>query len=414
MIKVPAVSDDEQLSQQLASLHIQREAPRSGGRNVGRIIVVLILLGAASAGGWVVFHKTEDKLFAEEAEIGAVTLVSASQQDVTLVATGYVYSRKKATIAPKVNGRIAKLYVDEGDIVKEGQLLAELDVADAQAQLAQVKADIAASRARVERARADLIDAETKQAREEKLLASGAGTKAATDDAKTHAAALKAQLAAAEADVAASQSRHQAASVSVDNTKIRAPFDGTVIRKLAEVGEVATIAGAGIFTIASLTDLEVQADVSESQLSKVKVGTPAEILLDAFPDRSFVAETKEIRQTVDRAKASVTVKVRFTGDCAGVLPDMAAKVSFRNKKLDDAAKQAPKLVAPSDSVVDRGGRKVVLTVEDGKIREFPVVAGGEVGSMVELTSGPTSGTRVVRHPSEKLKEGSAVKEKDAK
>src|SRR4029077_12114953 len=127
-ITVPAVSDDEQLSQELASLHIQRETPRTSGRGWGRIIVVILLLGGAGAGGYFVLHRTENQLFAEEAEMGAVTLVSASQQDVTLVATGYVYSRRKATIAPKVNGRIAKLYVDEGDPVKEGQLIAELDV----------------------------------------------------------------------------------------------------------------------------------------------------------------------------------------------------------------------------------------------------------------------------------------------
>jgi RND family efflux transporter MFP subunit len=282
--------------------------------------------------------------------------------------------------------------------------------------LMQVRADVASSRARVERARADAADAEARLAREQKLLAGSAGTQAAFDDAKARTQTAKAALQAAEAEVAAFQARQGPAQVALENTKVRAPFDATVIRKMAEIGEVVAPGGAGLVTIASLSDLEVQADVNEAQLSKVKVGTPAEILLDAFPDRRFAGRVREIRQTVDRAKATVTVKVKFDGDTAGVLPDMAAKCSFRNKPLDDAAlKMAPKLVAPADAVVDRAGRKVLLTVEEGKVREVPVVVGGPVGSMVELTSSPApSGTRVVRHPAPSLHEGSSVKEKERK
>lgn len=411
-----AVPDDEQLTHQLASLHIRRDEPRAAGRGrAGRYVVALLVAAALAVGGWLLFNRTEQKLFPEEAELGSVTLVSPSQENVNLVATGYVNSRRKATVAPKVTGRIARLFVDEGDAVKEGQVVAELDAADAQAQLMQVRADIAAARAKAERARADLADAQLKMEREQKLSTSGAGTQAAFEDAKAKVMTSKAALQAAEADAVASQAHHQAATVTVDNTKVRAPFDGTVIRKLAEVGEVANVGGQGIFLIASLADLQVEADVSESQLSKVRVGTPAEILLDAFPDKRFRGEVREIRQTVDRAKAAVTVKVRFKDATEGVLPDMAAKVSFLAHALDDAAlKLAPKLVAPADAVVDRGGRKVVLALEDGRVHEVPVTTGAAMGSMVELTAGPPTGTRVVRNPAPKLHEGSAVKEKEEK
>ncbi|MSP59174.1 MAG: efflux RND transporter periplasmic adaptor subunit [Myxococcales bacterium] len=415
-ITVRPVSDDQRLADELASLHIRREPEGSRAKSGGvpRWLVTVLVLGLLGTGGYLLFNKTEQRLFPEEVELGAVTLVSPAQEDVTLVATGYVFSRKKATVAPKVQGRLSRLFVDEGDPVKENQLVATLDASEPEAQLAQVKADIFAARAKVERARADLAEAQTKLSREQKLLASAAGTQAAVEDASARVTTAKAQLAAAEADVSAVQARSAAAAIAVENMKVRAPFAGTVIRKLSEIGEVVSPGGVGLLTIATLTDLEVQADVNEAQLSKVKIGTPAEILLDAFPDRRFRAEVREIRQTVDRAKAAVTVKVRFKDDPKGVLPDMAAKVSFLSKALDDAAlKVAPKLVAPADAVVERAGRKVVLVVDDGRLKELPVVPGGAIGSssMLELISGPTTGTRIVRHPADKLHEGSSVKEK---
>lgn len=410
------MSDDDQLSHELASLHIQRDSPRAG-RGGRYVVVALVLLAVGAAGVYVYWRKPQERLFPEEADLGAVTLVSPSQENVNLVATGYVNSRHKATVAPKVTGRLARLFVDEGDTVKEGQVVAEIESADAQAQLAQVKADVAAARAKVERARADYADAEMKMQREQKLSGSGAGTLAAFDDARARAVSARAALESAEADVGSVQARHQAAQINYENTKVRAPFDGTVIRKLAEMGEVSSVGGQGIFLIASMSknDLQVEADVSEAQLSKVKVGTPTETLLDAFPDKRFRGEVREIRQTVDRSKAAVTVKVRFNDDTKGVLPDMAAKVNFLQRALDDSAlKLAPKLVAPADSIVERGGRKVVLSVVDGRVREVPVVTGSAIGAMVELTAGPPTGTRVVRNPPEKLKEGSAVKEKEEK
>jgi multidrug efflux pump subunit AcrA (membrane-fusion protein) len=193
-----------------------------------------------------------------------------------------------------------------------------------------------------------------------------------------------------------------------------------VIRKLAEIGEVVTPGGTGLFLIGDLGDLEVQADVSETQLSKVKVGTHAQILLDAFPDKGFGGVVREIRNTVDRAKATVTVKVGFEEPAPGVLPDMAAKVSFLAKKLDEAAaKVAPKLVAPADAVVDRNGQKVLLTVADNRVHEVPVTTGAVIGqgvtAMVELSAnGPPTGTRVVRAPGPQLHEGTSIKEKESK
>ena len=416
--------DDDRLADELASLRIHRDSPaeragsssaRTGRRSgvpgwiVG--IVVALLLGV---GGLFVFREGKGRLLSQEVELGAVTLMSPAQGEVTLVATGYVQTRKKATVAGKTTGRIARLLVDEGDLVKEGQVIAELESADAQAALAQVRADIAAARAKVERARADVEDAQVKLAREDELLKKAAGTQMAYDDAKAHLATLRAQLSSADADVRAVEARQSATSVQLENTKVRAPFSGTVVRKLSEIGEVGgTFTGPpGVVMLADLNDLQVEADVSESQYGKVKVGTPAEILLDAFPDRRFRGQVADIRQTVDRAKASVTVKVKFIDPSKGVLPDMAAKVSFLAHALDDAAlKAAPKLVAPADAIVTRNGRALVFTIEDDRVHENPVTVGATTGAIVELTAGPSPGAKIIRHPDEQLKEGSAVKEK---
>src|SRR5262249_3124013 len=254
-----------------------------------------------------------------------------------------------------------------------------------------LRADVASARAKVERARADLADATTRFNREKELLAKEAGTQAAFDDAKARLEAARTTLASAEADTGSVEARQKTLSVALENTEIRAPFSGTILRKLAEVGEViAPFTLNGIVTMASLDDLEVQADVAEAQFHKVKVGTPAEIILDAFPDKRFRGRGSELRQLVDPPQAAGEVEVKFTDDSTGVLPDMAAKVSFLTKALDaEALKAAPKLIAPADAVVESGGKKIVFTIEDEHARAVPVVVKGPFGDgTVELADGP--------------------------
>ncbi|MGZ3425311.1 MAG: efflux RND transporter periplasmic adaptor subunit, partial [Polyangia bacterium] len=263
------------------------------------------------------------------------------------------------------------------------------------------------------RARTDVTDAQTRWKRESDLMQRGAGTQAALDDAKARLDTAQSTLVSAQADVRAVEARQSAVAVQLENTKVRAPFAGTILRKLSEVGEVLPPAGTGIVTLASLDDLEVQADVAEAQFHKVKVGTPAEIILDAFPDKRFRGQVSELRQLVDRSKAAVTVKVKFTDSSAGVLPDMAAKVSFLTKALDDASlKAAPKLIVPADAVVDASGRKVVFTIDDGHAKALPVTVQGPFGDgTVELAAGPMTGTRVIRRPGDRIRDGVSVKEK---
>jgi HlyD family secretion protein len=418
--KIRAVADEDNLADELASLRIDREGrgALSDTKKGSGIwwLVALAVVAALGAGGWLVFREGHNRMFPDEVELGTVTLVSPAQEEVTLVATGYVYPKKKAVVAPKTVGRLARLLAEEGDVVKENQVIAELETAEPMAQSQQLRADIAAAQARMERAKADLADADAKLAREEELLKKGVGTPANRDDANLRASTARAQLRASEAEVRSVEARRAANNVQLENTKVRAPFTGTVVRKMAEIGEVLApaIAGSqqGVVQMASLDDQEVWADVSEAQFSKVKVGTPAEIILDAFPDKRFRGQVTDIRPAVDRAKASVQVKVKFLDDIKGVLPDMAAKVSFLAHALGESQlKAAPKLVAPADAIVEKAGQKVLYTVEDGHAHEVAVAVAGSLGAMVELKNGPTTGTRVVRHPGPEIRDGSSIKEK---
>src|SRR5205814_5540031 len=221
----------------------------------------------------------------------------------------------------------------------------------------------------------------------------GAATPAARDTATARLGSAKAALAAGEADVAAAKARVEVARVNLDNCYVRAPFSGRITQKLTDVGEIVfgfTSAGnagnGGIASLAAFANLQVEADVSESQVAKLKIGTPAEIVLDAFPDRRYRGKVAEVRPRVDRAKATVTVKVGFVDDPVDVLPDMGAKVTFLTKELDEtAAKAKPIAAVQADAVVERGENKVVWVVDgDEKLRSVPVQTGAPMGGLCAL------------------------------
>ena len=226
-----AVTDEDRLADELASLRLDRSGGRtqpsttrprgSDGRKRGGVvawIVALVLIAALGVAGFFVYREGSGRIFSADVELGAITLMSPAQSDVTLVATGYVYARKKANVSPKIGGRLAKLFVDEGSVVKENQVLAELESSDVQAQLQQLRADIVAAKAKVERARADLADATTRFGREQALTAKEAGTQMAYDDAKARVEAARTTLVSAEADVGSVTARQNAVSVAIENT----------------------------------------------------------------------------------------------------------------------------------------------------------------------------------------------------
>jgi len=405
------------LADELKSLRIEREEPRAGLPAWVAPLAVVVLLALLAVVAW---KLVAPRFFLTEVETGTIALVSPAQGAQLLVATGYVVPQRQANISPRVGGRVAKLFVEDGTVVKAGQLIAVLEDADYRASLAQSEADARSAEARQKHAEVDLADAQRAYDREGLVQAKGVSTPQAQDLAIARLDGSKASLAAAKADVAAARARVQVARVSLDNCFVRAPFSGRITQKLTDIGEIVfgalgagTGGRGGIASLADFTTLQVEADVSESQVTKLKPGTPAEITLDAFPDQRFRGKVAEVRPRVDRAKATVTVKVAFVDETTDVLPDMGAKVTFLAKELDQAQTQAaPTPAVQPDAVVDRGETKSVFVIaQDGTLSQVPVVVGPPLGNLVSLRQGPPSGTRVVRQPAAGLKPGMRVKEK---
>src|SRR3989454_5739224 len=328
------------------------------------------------------------------------TMVSPMRSGAVLIASGYVVAQRKAAVASKGTGRLVYLGVVEGDRVRTGQVIARIEDADVKAQLAQAEANVQLSRA-------ELHDAERSLARERFLSDSGASSQASLDAAEARYQRVKAGIAAAEAAV-------QAAQVALENTVIRAPFDGTVLTKNADVGEVVAPLAASAFsksavvTIADLRSLQVEADVAESNLEAVSPGQPCAIVLDAYPDARYPGSVAMIVPTADRAKATVQVKVAFRSYDARVLPEMSAKVHFLPRPSRVAVDTQPVLVVPGTAVVERNGPSGVFGVERGRAVEVPVVVGRQVGSSVAIREGLHPGVHVVDSVGARLRGGAKV------
>src|SRR5713226_3308276 len=291
------------LADELKSLRIDRGPEKRALPGwVGPVLIVIALAMLLL----VAWKTLGNQIFAPEVETTTVALVTPAQGAQLLVATGYVVPQRKANISPRIGGRIAKIFVEDGSVVKQGQLIAVLEDADYKAQLLQASADARGAEAREKRAEVDAQDAQRQYDRELIVQQKGVSTPAALDAASARLGSAKAALGAAHADVASAHARVQVAKVNLENCYVRAPFAGRITQKLSDIGEIVfgfTSAGVGgsggIASIADFSTLQVEADVSESQVAKLTLGTPAEIVLDAFPERRFRAKVAEVRPRVD-------------------------------------------------------------------------------------------------------------------
>src|ERR671922_2693450 len=259
----------------------------SGRASLRAVFVVAALLIV----GWKLLAP---RLFVPEVETTAVALVSPAQAQQLLVATGYVVPQRQANISPRIGGRVAKLFVEDGTIVKKGQLIAVLEDQDYRAQVVQAEADLKSAEAREKRAEVELRDAQRAYDRELMLQEKNYSTAAALDQATARVDTAKASLGAARSETGSARARVEVARVNLENCYVRAPFDGRITQKLTDIGEIgfgAFSAGTGgrggIASLADFSTLQVEADVSESQVAQLKMGTPAEIVLDAFPEKHF-------------------------------------------------------------------------------------------------------------------------------
>jgi len=329
---------------------------------------------------------------------------SGGARATSVTANGYVIARTRASVSSKVPGRLAFLGVDEGSFVKRDQIIARLENADYQAQVAQADANISTSRARLAEAQADhaQLERDAQRLRDIRGQNPQLVSKQEVDAAETKVLTAAARERAASADINAAQAALRFAQVSLENTVVRAPFTGTVLRKEAEVGEVvAPSVGGGltrgaVVTMADLASLEVEVDVNEAYIARVTSGQASRITLDAYPDTSFAGRVRQVVPTADRQRATVQVKVSITDRDPRILPEMGARVDFLEpessvRQTGTPTPGTPRIRVPQAAVRDQGGQSVVWLVRDGKLEMRAVQAGPVSAGFREIRSGLSGG-----------------------
>lgn len=347
-------------------------------------------------------------------EVVSVSQIYPSQTFTLLNASGYVVAQRKAAVASKITGRLISLSVSEGSRVKKGQVIARLENEDADASREQAAANLNAARANVEQARAELKEASLTFERNKRLITHGSISQVEYENSETRYKKAKAAVDGAEATLKANSAALRGATVAQEYALIRAPFDAVVLTKNADIGDIITPLGAAanakaaVVTIADMSYLEVEADVSESNLSLIKSGQPCLIQLDAFPDSRFNGVVKTIVPTADRSKASIMVKVGFIDNDPRILPEMSAKVAFLSRPVK-SEEMKPRTALNRNAVINRNGKNVSFVIKGDEVTETMVTVGEQFGDMIEILSGLKPGDRVVLKPLEKLKTGTKIK-----
>lgn len=380
----------------LSSLRIDRSAP-TPRRSPWPVLLGVLVLAAVAFFAWT--RMRGDAIAVQVASVSATGGGSATSEGIS--ANGYVVARTKASVSSKILGRLAWIGVSEGSRLKQSEVIARLEDSD-------YTAAAAAARARVAEAEAALAQAKRAFARAQALHRDNLIASREQEDAQTAVEMGTAQLASARAQA-------ELAQANLENTRVRAPFSGTVLRKDAEVGEIVAPSSAGggltrtaIVTMADLSTLEVEVDVNEAYIAQVRNGQPARITLDAYPDTSFSGRVRQVVPTADRQKATVLVKVSILDRDPRILPEMGAKVVFLASGANLAA--APRRVyAPKAAIVASDAGAKVWVVENGAVRAQTVDLGPEKGEQVEVRQGLSGGESLVLAPPAKLTDGTKVK-----
>ena len=351
---------------------------------------------------------------AVEVQVTAVQKIYPSQTFTLLNASGYVVAQRKAAVASKITGRLVFLGVEEGNRVKKGEVIARLENDDAKAAVQRAKADVKVAHFNLQQSQAELDDAILDFNRKKELVGKEIIPQSQYDAAEARYKKAKAAVSANRATLRASEAGLKEAQVLLEYTIIRAPFDAVVLTKDADIGDIVTPIGAAadakaaVVTIADMKSLQVEVDVSESNIGQVKVGQPCEIQLDALPNDRFRGVVHMIVPTADRSKASILVKVAFIDKDPRILPEMSAKVAFLSRQIT-ADEEKPLTALPSGAVVTRDGKTLAFVVKNNRALETPVHLGRKLDAMVEILNGVEVGDQVVIAPLDKMKNGVKVR-----
>ena len=404
------------LAKDLAALRIQQE-DRGGGRGRGLVVglVVLVVLGVVGAGAW--YWATA--LQAVSVKVAPVTARggNAAAPGAVLNASGYVVARRRATVSSKVTGKVIDVLLEEGQPVREGQILAHLDDTQPRATLALAEAQLASARKAAAEDQARLQQAEVTLQRRAALVKENVVGKAELDEAQSEVDSLKARIAYTQQQIGVAEQQVNLQKTMLADMVVRAPFSGVAISKDAQPGEMISPVSAGggftrtgIGTIVDMSSLEVEVDVNETYINRVSNKMKVESVLDAYPDWRIPSHVITTIPSADRQKATVKVRIGFDQLDPRILPDMGVKVSFlRDAPAPGQAAVVPRALVPKTAVRTADGRSVVFVLKEDRVERRAISVGLENGDQVEVISGVSAGERVVVEAPQTLKDGDKVK-----
>ena len=402
-----------ELKDDLAALRIEREPERVRSSRSVFWVVVLVALAGLGYAGWRWFNRERPI----EVQVVAVTQRAAGTQAAVLNASGYVTARRRATVSSKITGKVVEVNVEEGMKVHEGQVLARLDDKTARAQLALAEAQARAARQQIKENDAHLAQARITLNRAQALLKSGVGTQAEVDAAIADVNGTDARIQTLHEQVSVAERQVDLQKTDLDNTIIRAPFSGIAISKDAQPGEMVSPVSAGggftrtgICTIVDMNSLEIEVDVNESYINRVRPDQGVTAVLDAYPDWQIPAEVITIIPSANRQKATVLVRIRFKKMDPRIVSDMGIKVTFlRGADTDGGLAAAPPVtLVPKTAIVTEGSNSTAFVVHGETVERRAIKTAGTDGDRVEVTAGLSVGERVVLTPPAGLKDGAKI------
>ena len=404
---------NENSKPRLSDLKIDHQARSSdgGGRRM-MLIAAAILVTIAVIAILVVGGSS-----ATTVEVATARPAPSGGSATVLNASGYVEPRRKATVSAKITGKVTEVFVDEGMIVKKGQVLAQLDDSDARRRYEAYRAERDVSGAAIKELEVNLADAERTLRRTKELHEDGVASIQDLDSATAAVDALRAKLVVAKESLEAAEAQLAVSAQDLENYTVRAPFAGIAVSKDAQPGEMVSPVSAGggftrtgISTIVDMESLEIEVDVNESHIAKVRPGQPADAVLDAYPDWRIPATVRTVIPTADRQKATVKVRLTFDELDPRILPDMGVKVAFREiaEETDETTPIAQSLI-PQTAIVNDGGQTAVFVVDDEVLDRRAVSVGRSIEGDIEIMAGVIPGDRVVVSPLDGLADGQRVR-----
>ena len=398
----------------LKELRIEKEHrdDHTGARRwpllLGAAVLLLVLIGAAAG-----YFLLDTKSF--EVEAATATAPSAGGGDTAVLqATGYVTARREATVSAQITGTLTDVLIEEGDHVREGQVLAHLESTAQQAQLAQAQAGVRAAQAMLVQFQSQLGQNQRDLKRAEDLVGRKLVSQQSLELARTQVESQAAQVLSQRKQVELAQAGVQGAQIQLDYATVRAPFSGVIIAKSAQVGEIISPLSAGggftrtgVGTIVDMDSLEIEVDVTEAYINRVQPKQPAQAVLDAYPDWKIPAHVIAIIPTADRGKATVKVRVAIEQKDPRILPDMGVRVSFLEEARSATAPLPKGALVPASAIVQRDSKNSVFVI-DGERAHVKAVTPGQTYGDLRLVEGIATGTRVVKQPPAEMADGAKV------